>query len=67
VRFTGAQKPRIAQRLIEVVREMGVLLLAFAPLEFTLQGGTASAFALWGFVSTGVALLAISLYAEARD
>ena len=66
MQLTEAQKARILLRVIEAMREIGVLLLAFAPLEFTLQGGTASALALWGFVSTGVALLAISLYLETR-
>jgi hypothetical protein len=52
--------------VIEVVREIGVLLLAFTPLEFTLQRGAASGVALWVFVATGAALVGISLYAEAR-
>lgn len=42
------------------------LLLAFAPLRFTLQGGAASALALWGLVSTGIVRAVISLYSEVR-
>ena len=67
MQLTEAQKARIALRLIEAAREIGVLLLAFTPLEFTLQGGTAGALALWGFVTTGVVFLSISLYLEARN
>lgn len=66
MRLTTDQRNRIATRFVEATREIGVLLLAFAPLEFTMQKGTLSTTILVAFLLAGFSLFALSVFVEVR-
>lgn len=56
----------IKERLAGFFREIGTLLVAFAPLDFALQEGTVRTIAMLAFVVAGGALFAASLVIEMR-
>ena len=56
----------LARRLTELAREVGTLLLAFAPLDYALEP-EAAAWSLGGFVFIGSALFGLSVYRETRN
>lgn len=63
--FTATQKQIIWQRLAGLCREIGTLLLAFAPLDYSLQQDVRPA-TLVGFVVAGGFLFLISLAHDVR-
>ena len=67
MRFSATATAKIFERVVEGMREIGVLLLAFAPLEFTLQGDTGRPLAMILFAATGLGLWVGSLYMEVRQ
>lgn len=67
MRLNESVRSTLAKRLVEAAREIGVLLLAFAPLEFTLQGGASRPIAMAVFIASGFGLWAGSLYGEVRQ
>ena len=55
----------LAVRITDLYREVGTLLLAFAPLDFLLQP-TLDPWSLFGFVLVGSAFFALSVVREIR-
>ena len=55
----------IRRRLTDLYREVGTLLIAFAPLDYSLEPAAAR-WTLVGFVVVGIALFALSVIHEAR-
>ena len=58
----------VVKLLLEAAREIGVLLIAFAPLDFAVSSGPARQywFFLLGFLVAGVLLLSIGVAGEWR-
>lgn len=67
MRLTADQRNRITTRVVEAAREIGVLLLAFAPLEFTIQSGHVPLRELATFLLFGTALFMGSVAAEIKN
>ena len=59
------QKARIGARMTVLYREVGTLLLAFAPLDY-LQRDTVNVLELLAFLSIGVSLFGWSVFREMR-
>jgi hypothetical protein len=57
----------IQDRLSGLCREVGTLLVAFAPLDFELQEGTVRTIAMVGFVLAGGGLFLLSLVIDLRS
>ncbi len=53
------------ERLTGLYREVGTLLLAFAPLDYSLEPD-AAAWSLAGFIVAGISLFALSVFREVR-
>jgi hypothetical protein len=59
---------KVAEKTNESLREIGILLIAFVPLDFVLAGSNATSQArtLTGFFVAGVLLFVLTLVAEWR-
>lgn len=53
-------------RVLDGVREVGVLLVAFTPLDYIMQGGTASRITVVVLLAAGVAAFTVSVLVEMR-
>ena len=65
LKLSAEQRSLIDERIGSALREIGTLLLAFAPLDHTMNE-TASAWSLAGFVIAGGLLFAFSILEELR-
>lgn len=63
--LSDAKRDVAARRTIELLREVGTLLLAFAPLDYMLQP-QAELWSLGGFIVLGSSLFCWSLLRELR-
>jgi len=60
------ERRHIQERISGFCREVGTLLVAFAPLDFAMQSGTIRTAVLVGFVVAGGSLFGVSLFIELR-
>jgi hypothetical protein len=59
------QEETVLTRVVDAMREIGTLLLAFAPLDYSLKEGT-HPWSLGGFIVAGVLLLSGAVIIEVR-
>ena len=67
MRVTDEEWELAVARVIALFREVGTLLLAFAPLDYAMQPGVSDPRILQAFLLAGLALFALSLIAEWRS
>jgi hypothetical protein len=65
VQLNRLQRAIVSRRFTDLLREVGTLLLAFAPLDYMLQPDL-DPWSLLGFVTMGVAFFLLSLVRELR-
>jgi len=63
VALTAEERLKVAARFAGSMREVGTLLIAFAPLDYTMQEA-ADPWTLAGFLVAGGALLTVSIFWE---
>ena len=64
--FSSKQRTHVVERAAGLCREVGTLLVAFAPLDYSMQHQTVNAASLAGFLVTGGVLFALSIFIELR-
>lgn len=65
-RMDRVTTPTAAERIIEAMRAIGVLLIAFAPLDAAFSGGVRSAGFAIAFGSLGLLLFVVAVVLEGR-
>jgi len=60
------QRATFYSRSSEGLREVGVLLIAFTPLDYAMHAGAMAGTTLWPFVVAGVFFFSMSLFRELR-
>lgn len=65
VRLSPEQRSIVHERIAGALREIGTLLVAFAPLDYTMSE-SAGAWSLAGFLILGGCLFTLGVYSELR-
>jgi len=63
---SSARRDAVRRRLLDATREVGVLLVAFTPLDYIMQRGTARPAAVAILFAAGAALFTVSVLLETR-